>query len=76
MEPRSSAIASWLTTPSDTRRYEAPRNPLPASSNMASVPSAITSSGWRSDVRDRVLPFMRRPRRASSAESRAFPSRL
>ena len=43
---------------------------------MASVPSAITSPGSRRDVRDWVAPFIRRPRRASSAESRTFPSRL
>ena len=40
------------------------------------MPSLMTSFGSRSDVSDWVAPFIRRPRRASSAESRTWPSRV
>ncbi len=36
----------------------------------------MTSFGSRSEVSDWVAPFIRRPRRASSAESRTWPSRV
>ena len=65
-----------MTTPSPTRTYEAREQGDPTSSAITCVPSAMTSLGSRNDVNDWVAPFIKRPRRARSSESRTLLSRL